>query len=78
MKNLKKELKKDSLPDSVIDDLFPRYPYPVRYNDPMSDSPNNLSDDYQPNSSIQETIYELTDIYGEFSDFSDNNWNETY
>lgn len=74
MKNLKKELKKDSLSDSVINDLFPRDPYPVRYNDQK----DNLSNDYQPNSNIQETIYELTDIYGELSDFSDNNWNETY
>lgn len=74
----RKESQKNYLPDSVINDLFPRDPYPVRYNDPMNDKPNNLSDDYQPNSSIQETIYEPTDIYGEPSGFNDNNWNETY
>ena len=74
MKNLKKELKKDSLSESVINDLFPRDPYPVRYNDQK----DNLSNDYQPNSSIQEAIYEPTNIYDEPSYFDDNNFEESY
>ena len=74
----RKKSQENCLPDSVINDLFPRDPYPVRYNDPMNNKSNNLSDDYQLNSSIQETIYEPTDIYGEPSGLNDNNWNETY
>ena len=78
----RKKSQKNYLPDSVINDLFPRDPYPVRYNDPINDKPDHskddLSNDYQLNSSIQETIYEPTDIYGEPSGFNDNNWNETY
>lgn len=82
VKNLKKELKKDSLPASTINDLFPKDPYPVRYNDTTKNNPQysegNPPNEYQPNSNIKEIVYEPTDIHEESSYLDINNFDETY
>lgn len=79
---IRNELPRNSLPASTINDLFPKGPYPVRYNDTPKNKPQysegNPPNEYQPNSNIKEIVYDSTDIHEESSYLDINNFDETY